>query len=98
NLIFSLSLHDALPIYRTSFGNTRKSAAAFTRVHSGVLYSAFLFFALLLTSCTGDTTRTPLGVGAAGKPSLRLSARYSSLSSASRSEEHTSELQSRGHL
>src|SRR5207253_8727670 len=95
--IYTLSLHDALPIYglllgepgreragshRANIGGTRRHAGL-RRRHHAVGYGGAGAASLALYPQPGGRRRGPVS---ASKPAL------------TRSEEHTSELQSRGHL
>src|SRR2546422_2757653 len=77
--IYTLSLHDALPIW--SWSGTTVMSGARSSAHGGTSMTCFAFAA---------TFRSPAWATATTRPSR---ARTSS-----RSEEHTSELQSRLHL
>src|SRR5207253_6015665 len=94
--LYTLSLHDALPIYVTDDGAVRK-----LRKSTPVVYEVFDLLYLDGTDLTKrplrdrqrllDDALTPMG-------SIRRSEGFVGTGVALRSEEHTSELQSRGHL
>src|SRR5207253_10597191 len=90
-----LSLHDALPIFdgllagTLGFGGEESAGASFLR-RDGTVWTTDkdgLIMGLLAAEMTARTGRDP------GELYRDLAARYGT-----RSEEHTSELQSRGHL
>src|SRR5439155_25483447 len=85
--IYTLSLHDALPIF-------------FSQAQPGNLFAARDAVRALSTNMTGDIVVTLLGGTYALTNSfqLREDATNHDSGTGGRSEEHTSELQSRGHL
>src|SRR5438309_2601814 len=80
--IYTLSLHDALPIYRRRSARDRAHAPAARRRSAGA----------------GRHARAPRRVAQASAGGNAARNRVRSASCADRSEEHTSELQSQFHL
>src|SRR5207253_9928265 len=95
--LYTLSLHDALPILRLRFGTKADLKDATTTDWADVTEATDFIHHFALSGLKADTTYhyESETSGADGKPHGIFRGQFRT---APRSEEHTSELQSRGHL